>query len=177
MKCSKCGRQLSAKGHTCPYCGASHNEQSSSNLTHKVNKKGPLIVSDTQVGADKLKDLPEHIQNKINDAFRKGSKDVIINEQRTIVSDHSTSEKDVQNPVSLEKVVSLISKMRDSFEEGTIEYSNYQRFVSNTVKDYIASLPEDMRLNFVINDITNSELSGYINDDILKDLRAFVLSS
>ena len=36
---------------------------------------------------------------------------------------------------------------------------------------------EDMQLNFVVHEITDSELSGLINEDILKGLRAFVLSS
>ena len=176
LKCTECGRQLSAKGHTCLYCGASHNERSSSNLTHKAGKEGTLIVSDTQVGADKLTDLPEHIQNKIKSAFRKGNNG-IINEQRTIVTHQLEREQDKQMPVSMEKIVALLSKMRESFEEGTIEYSHYQRFVSNTVKDYIATLPENMRLNFVIKDIESSALADFIDDDILKDLRASVLSS
>ena len=177
IKCSKCGRQLPPKGHTCLYCGAAHNEPSSSNLTHQVGKEGAFIVSETQVGADKLKDLPEHIQNKFNDAFRKGNKDVIIDEQRTIVTAQSANEKNVQIPVSMEKVVALLSKLKDSFEESNIEYSHYQRFVSNTIKDYITTLPEDMRLNFVIKDIANSTLSDFIDEEMLKDLRALVLSS
>ena len=176
MNCPECGRQLSAKGHTCLYCGASHDQQSSSNLTHKAGKEGTLIVSDTHVGADKLECLPEHIQNKIKGAFQKGNND-IINEQRTIVTDQLAGEKDKQMPVSMEKIVILLSKMRESFEEGTIEYSHYQKFVSNMVKDYIATLPGDTRLNFVIKDIGNSALADFIDEDILKDLRASVLSS
>jgi hypothetical protein len=45
------------------------------------------------------------------------------------------------------------------------------------IKDYVSTLPEEMRLNFAMNELSNSELAGFINADILKDLRAFVLSS
>jgi hypothetical protein len=66
--------------------------------------------------------------------------------------------------------------MKEPLEDGIIEQSTYDHMTLDMMKDYISTLPEDMRLNFVVRDITQSDLCGYINEDILRDLRAFVLS-
>ena len=59
---------------------------------------------------------------------------------------------------------------------GQLEPSVYDRMVADIVKDYISTLADDMKLIFVVNEIEGSEFSDYLNEKILKELRAFVLS-
>ena len=124
-----------------------------------------------------FQDLPEQIRHRFEDALGKGKEEVIIKEEITTVHDLSRSEKEDKVTASLETVLTLLSKMKNSLEGGNIGHREYNRMAFNIIKDYMTTLPEDMHLNFVMNEISNSEFSDYINDDTLKDLRAFVLSS
>jgi hypothetical protein len=49
--------------------------------------------------------------------------------------------------------------------------------VSGIIKDYISTLDEHIQIQFVFNQILDSELSEYLNEKLLKDLRKFLLSS
>ena len=174
MECPKCGRQISAKKEKCMYCGASASGRSPSTINHKVSKNGNMIISDVHDEAETLQDLPDQVRSKIEDALREGKNEVLIKEESPIVHD---AEQEVPVVASLERVLTLLSKMKDTLEDGKIDSSAYDRMALDMIRDYISTLPEDLRLNFVVHEITQSELFGYINEDILRDLRAFVLSS
>ena len=45
------------------------------------------------------------------------------------------------------------------------------------IRDYISTLDDDIKLNFVANKATTSELSDFLNEKILNDLRMFAISS
>ena len=49
--------------------------------------------------------------------------------------------------------------------------------VADIIKDYISTLADNIKLDFVVNRITDSELSDYLNEKILNELRAFVIST
>ena len=174
MECIKCGQPITTERKKCMYCGASAGTRSPSIIDHKVSKDGIMIISGTHCEAETLQDLPERVRSKIENTLRDGKNEVIIKEERTIVHDE---EQEVPVAASLKKVVTLLSKMKATLEGGTIGHREYNQMAVNIIKDYVSTLPEDIRLNFVMNDIKTSELSGYINNEALKDLRAFVLAS
>ena len=136
-----------------------------------------MIVSNVHYEIDMFQDLPKQVRHKFEDALGEGKEEVIVKEQSTIVQDSLGLEKEEIVTASLWTVLTLLSKMKNSLESGKFGNREYNRMTFNIIKDYISTLPEDMQHNFVVHEITDSELSGLINEDILKGLRAFVLSS
>lgn len=161
MQCPKCSRQISSKTKRCIYCGASINGQSLSKTDHNVGKDGPMIVSDIHYETDTYQDLPEQVRSRVDDALRKGDEGVIIEEESTIVQVLSGSNKEAPAMTSLEKILKLLSKMKNTLEGGNIGHREYNRMVFDIIKDHISTLPEDMRINFIVNEIGNSELIGF----------------
>ena len=125
----------------------------------------------------KLKDLPEHLRHKIEDAIHKGDGQVISKEERTIVHSPPENAPEENNILSLEKVLTLLSGMKVSFSSGHMELGVFQRMVVDIIKDYISPLADSIQLEFVVNGILDSELYDYLNDKMLNDLRAYVISS
>jgi hypothetical protein len=177
MKCLKCGRPIPDKEKKCIYCGASADNRSPSKINHTADKNGDMIVSNEHYEIDMFQDLPKQVRHKFEDALGEGKEKVIVREQSTIVQDSLGLEKEENVTASLGTVLTLLSKMKNSLESGNIGNREYNRMTFNIIKDYISTLPEDMQLNIVVHEITGSELSGFINEGILKDLRTFVLSS
>ncbi len=177
MECPKCGHALADKKKTCMYCGASLQSQASNPKLRWVGKKRHVVVTDKRGVKRNLEDLPEHLRHKVEAAMRKGKGKVIVQEERTLDDTFSTGARDKLSALPLEKALNLLSKMRESCNHGDIDYDVYERMAAGIIKDYVLSLDDDMRTGFALNGITESDLSGYLTDDMLRDLRALVLAS
>ena len=77
---------------------------------------------------------------------------------------------------SFEKVLTILDKMTDSYNDGQIEYSAYKQLVVKIVKDYISTLDDNVKINFIVNETKDSRLSKYLDDEMIKSLTAFVIS-
>ena len=177
MQCSKCGRESSDKRKICIYCGAPQAGQASTQNNHIVSKKSDIFISDENNSEVKLKHLPENVRHKIEDAVRNGTGEVVVKDERKIVQSSSISESEKRNALSMEKVITILSKMRDSLNRNLVDNNIYEKMATDIIQNYISSLSDNIRLNFVVNEIMGCELSEYLNDKMLKDLRAFVISS
>jgi hypothetical protein len=142
-----------------------------------VTKDSNIFISEEQNNSVKLQNLPKPVRHKVEDAFRNGNDGVIVKEERTIVQPHLENTNEQRGALSLEKILTLLSKIRDSFISGHLENSVYERMVSDIIKDYISPMADDIKLNFVVTEIIDSELSDYLNEELLNNLRAFVISS
>jgi len=142
-----------------------------------VKEESQIVVTDDQNREVELTDLPDHIRRKVEDGIRKGHGEVIVHEERTSVLSPGGGIKEEQGALSLDKVLMLLAKMRDSFDSGQLEYPVYEGMITAIIKDFISTLADDIKIDFVVNQISESGLSDYINDDMLKELRAFALSS
>ena len=177
MKCLKCEREFSNKKEICIYCVAPLDGQASSQKNHIVNEVSNIFISDEQNKEVKLKDLPEQFGRHVEDAVSKGNDEVVVKEERTIVQLPLASADEETNALSIEKVLIMLSKMADSLNDGYLEHSVYERIATDIIKDYISTFADNIKLDFVVNRITDSELSDYLNEKILNDLRAFVIST
>jgi hypothetical protein len=176
VRCLKCGREYAGQKKNCIYCGASLEGDVSQEINDITDKEGMIYISETQNKEVSLKDLPEHARHKLEDAIRKGKKDVVVKEERTVIQAHSTDAKE-EPALSLEKVLTLLSEMKNSYNKGHFEYNIYERMVFDIMKDFIYTLDDDIKIEFVVNDINNSEISDYLNDKIIKDLRTCFIAS
>ena len=177
MHCLKCGRKFSDKKKICIYCGASLDGQASPQANYLVTKDSNIFISEEQNNSVKLQNLPKHVRYKVEDDFRNGNDGAIVKEERTIVQPHLENTNEQRGAISLEKILTLLSKMKDSFNSGHLENSVYERMVLDIMKDFISTLDDDIKLNFVVNQIMDSELADYLNEEWLNNLRAFVISS
>lgn len=172
MECSQCGRNIPDNRETCLYCGGPGKAQGSKSLW--TNKGGGVLVSEER--DLKTDHVPGHLRQKVEEDIRKGKGKVIAKKERTITQSSSTVAKEARAVMPLEKTLSLLSKLKGSFDGGDIDYDVYEGMVAGIISDYVSDLPDDVRIGFVMQDITDSDLSEYITDDILRDLRAQVLA-
>ena len=177
MQCLKCGRKYSDKRKICIYCGASLEGQNSSQKNYIVGKDSNIFITDEQNNEVRLEDLPEKARRKAENSIRKGDGEVIVKEEHKILQSSLEGMSGESGALSLEKILTLLPKMRDSLNKGHMEHSSYEKMVINIIKDYISSLADNIKLDFVVNGIIDSELSDYLNEEMLNDLRAHVISS
>lgn len=77
--------------------------------------------------------------------------------------------------MSIEKALSLLEGFRHSFNNGQINTNNYNRLVLDVIKDYIIPMNDREKINFAADGIVDSEFNKYLNDEIRKELRSFVI--
>jgi hypothetical protein len=177
VECPNCKRNLSVKKSTCLYCGASL-EGAFSNHKSRIDIQGKdAVVVDEKRTKVELTGLNPSDLQKIKDAIGEG-KNAVIEKDQTQIQEFSSDWKD-DTPIALsfEKLIAVIDKMKATYNDGQIEYSNYKQMVVEMVKDYISTLDNSVKIHFVVNEISASELAEYLDDEMLKDLRAFVISS
>ena len=177
MKCPKCGREFSNKKQICIYCGAALDGQASPKTNYPVNEVSNIFISDDQDKEVALEDLPAQVRRQVEGAVSKKNDGVVVEDESTIVQSPFATANGQTSTLSIEKVLSLLSKMRASVNHGRLEQSVYERMAAGIIKDYISTLDDDTKLDFVVNRISDSELSDYLNEKILNDLRSFVISS
>ena len=177
MLCLNCGRRLADHKKTCLYCGAPSREKSSFQINLLVTKDSNIFISDEQDNALKLKDLPANVRHKVEETIRKGNGEVVVKEESTIVHPPNACANEERNALSMDRVLTLLSGMRDSFNSGILENSAYERMVADIIKEYISTLDDDIKIDFVVNKIPASELSNYLSEKMLNDLRGFFISS
>jgi|GEM_PF-1550671 len=177
MECPKCKRKLPVKKSTCFYCGASLDGAYSNHKSRiDITDKNAVIV-DEQHAKVELTDLKESDSQKFEDAIREGKDGIIEKSQTQIEEISSVGKEEPQIALSLEKILTILEKLKDAYNDGQIDYGNYKQTVVEIVKDYISTLDNDVKINFVVNEISASELSKHLDDEMLKDLRAFVITS
>ncbi len=177
MECPKCNRRIPAKKPTCMYCGASM-DGAAPNFDTQITADGSTIgiVGGEQIRIDP-NDLSEVDRQAILDAMRKGENYTVIDTKTQILQDHPAREEAERPSKSFEEVLILIGKMKSAYDEGQIEYPIYKRFVTDSIMDYTSALDENIKINFIINEIKNSDLNEYLDDDLHKELISSVLAS
>ncbi len=176
MECPKCNRKIPAKKATCMYCGAS-SDGAAPNFDTRITADGSTIgiVAGEQIRIEP-NDLSEVDRQAICDALQKGGNHTIIDSKTQILQDHPAREEADRPSKSFEEVLILLGKMKSAYDEGQIEYPIYKRFVTDSIMDYTSALDENIKINFIINDIKNSDLNEYLDDDLHKELISAVIS-
>jgi hypothetical protein len=154
----KCGHALAAKSETCMYCG----------VPRQGPGPGPAIT-----GKSKWRHFAQSEEQKL----KKGLSEHPRHEDASGKRDDAVIAKANRDALPLQKVLALLSGLRDSYNRGDIDYDVYEQMAAGIIKDCVTALDDDVRIGFVLNEITDSDLSDYLTDDILRDLRALVLAS
>ncbi len=177
MECPKCKRRIPAKKTNCMYCGASLNG-AGPNFDTRITADGSTIgiVVGEQIRIEP-NDLSEVDRQAILDAMQKGENHTVIDSKTHILQDPPAGQEEVSPSGSFEEVLILLGKMKSAYDGGQIEYPIYKRFVTDSIMDYTSAMDENIKINFIINEIKNSELNEYLDDDLHKELISSVLAS
>ncbi len=176
MECPKCNRRIPVKKATCMYCGASM-DGAAPDFDTRIAAGGSTIGI---VGGEQIRiepnDLSEEDRQAISDAVRKGQNHTVIDSKTQILQDHPARQEEAAPGRSCEEVLSLLGKMKSAYLDGQVEYGIYKRFVKDSIMDYTSALDENIKINFIVNDIKNSDLNEYLDDDLHKELISAVIS-
>lgn len=177
MNCPKCNRKIPGNRKTCLYCGESLRRQLlSKNHSATSNINGFHVHSETVEKID-LSDLPANIKAEVEDAFRKGQQSVTIQDESKIVKYPLDGTADKRIELSIDDALSLLTGIRDSYKQSDIKTAEYEQMVLDIIQDYLASIDDSEKINFVVNGILDSDFMSFINDGMLKKLRGSIIAS
>lgn len=177
MNCPKCNRKVPDNRKTCLYCGESLKQQLLSKSHSAISNINGLYVQSETVEKIDLSDLPANIKTEVEDAFRKGQKSVTIQDESRIVKHPLDGTTDRQIELSIDDALSLLTGIRDSYEQSNIKTPEYEQMVLDIIQNYLASVDDSEKINFVVNGILDSDFMSFLNDRMLKKLRGFVIES
>jgi hypothetical protein len=136
-----------------------------------------LYLQSEEVEKVDFSDLPANIKAKVEDAFRRGQKEVNIQDQSRIVEYLSDETVDKQIELSIDDALSLLTGIRDTYKQRRIKHAEYEQMVLDVIQNYLASIDDREKINFVVNGILDSEFMSYLSDVMLKKLRGSIIGS
>lgn len=179
MQCPKCNHKISDSSKSCLYCGAPITSDAAPAKTVAFADKNSLFIQTeiTHNGKNvKLEDLPQDIRQKVEEALRQGKKEAIIEKTSTVSNslDAVTSKADI---MPLEKITSVLAKMKDSLDRGQMTPEVYEPMALSVIRDYLAGLDDKAQLTFLDNTLDGIELHKYMTEEMFKKLRPMVINS
>jgi hypothetical protein len=121
---------------------------------------------------EKLEDIPEYLRQKAEEALREDGKKHFV-EYKTF---STTSPESGSSAPPLEKILDILTHMKHRLNDGQVDHGIYRTMVIGVMKDFINSLPGDLRLNYVINEIKDSPFAPHIDDEIHNELMKYFIS-
>jgi hypothetical protein len=175
MKCPKCNRLNADDKKVCIYCGKSLDSNIKNNPITDVNKTFAQIKEATN--KSKIKSIPDTMELSTKDISSKNSSDDILHDGTKDIEIPLDDDGWVENQaeMTLERALNILIGIKESFQSTHINSKDYDKLVLEVIKDYIMPMDDKEKINFVANGIAESELNDYINDDIRKELKSFVI--
>ena len=189
MQCPRCGHNVAGNRESCMYCGAFVADQipldakdssntGEDNVFVEKDGKGSIAVnvSVDQKVYEKLEDTPESLRQKVEEVLRQGEEKGFVEEK----TDSYTFPESESNPQfatkPVEKILDTLAQIRHQHNDRRINYSIYRSMVIGVMKDFIDSFHNDLKLNYVINQIKDSPFAPYIDDEIYNELTKYFIS-
>lgn len=184
MQCPKCKHTISDQSKSCLYCGAPIASNVTPVKTFAFADKNSVFIqtekTQTEIMRDgknvKLEDLSQDIRQKVEEALRQGKKEVVLEKTSTVSNslDAATSKADI---MPLEKISSVLARMKDSLDSGQMKPEAYEPMALSVIGDYLATLDDKAQLTFLDNTLDGIELHKYMTEEMFKKLRPMVINS
>ena len=181
MKCPKCSRNSPDDKKACMYCGESLDDRT-------VPEDDPTVTDDNNIpvqSEDIWKDIDEPETPALPDTMELTHENIPHEDpeietphQDTMITNDSLDDDiliETLTELPLDRALNLLKGFKESFDRSQIKTAEYQKLVMEVIKDYISPMDDKTKINFVANDIKESELYKYLNDEIYKSLRTFVI--
>lgn len=163
--CPQCDRLVDGAKPRCLYCGAA---LTPAGQLQPAAGSGTRIDEDRGTGTVNVNDLPPELRKQVEDAIRSGNTGTL--------SEPPVRETSLRES-TIALVLTAIRKLKESFETDRIDYDEYRTLTIDTLMQYVETLEVRNRMNFVFQEIQQSELQPYIDEPIFKALSARVLSA
>jgi hypothetical protein len=124
-----------------------------------------------------LANLPANVRDEVEDAFRKGQKSVTIQDESKIVKYPLDGTADKQIELSIDDALSFLTGIRNSYKQSNMKTAEYEQMVLDILQNYLASIDDSEKINFVVNGILDSDFMSFLNDGMLKKLRGSIIES
>ena len=177
MNCPKCNRKVSGNRKTCLYCGETIDQQPVPKKTFSMSNGNIFYIKSEKTGVIDFADIPENIRTEVENAVREGKNKVTIQDEIRVIEHISNGKSDDRIALSKENTLSLLSGIKDSYEQGQMTIEEYEKMVLEFIKDFLAPIDDSEKIRFVVNGIKSSEFMAYLNDDMLLKLRRYIIDS
>ena len=122
-------------------------------------------------------DFPKNIRARVEDVLRRKQNEITIQNEGGIIEYSSDDTVDKQSVISIDKALSLLERIKDSYEQGHMEPAEYEKMVLKIMQDYLIQFEGRQKVNFVVNTILDSEFMLYLNKTVLNKLRLSTIES
>jgi len=189
MQCPRCAHNVAGNRESCMYCGAFVADQipldaKDSSKTGKgkvfVEKDGKgsiaVNVNVDQKVYEKLEDIPESLQQKVEEVLREGGTKGFVEEKTVSYTSPESKSSPPFSTKPVEKILDTLAQIRHRLNDRQIDYGIYRAMVIGVMKDFIDSFHDDLKLNYVVNQIKDSPFAPYIDDEIYNELTKYFIS-
>jgi hypothetical protein len=163
--CPQCDRLVDGAKLRCLYCGAA---LTPAGQLQPAAGSGAGVAEDRGAGTVNLNDLPPELRQQVEDALRTANTGTLSEPPAPETSHRETT---------IAQVLTAVCKLKESFDADRIDYDEYRTLTIDTLMQYVETLEVRNRMNFVFQEIQQSELQPYIDEPIFKALSARVLSA
>ena len=170
------------------YCGAKFEQNGKSsddaesvkqNAIRTADGLATIIIEETTDNAtiERLAGLPEPMRRKAIEVLNAKGKDIKVDEQmaKQVHIDSKSGPSVVT--VSIEESVTVLARVKRQFDTDRIDYDLYRQMVIETIKQYLEGLDSKTNLTFVANEIKQSEIFPYLDEDIHQELLKYAVAA
>lgn len=167
--CPQCDRLVDAEKPRCLYCGAALAPAGQPVASVDAPPgRSSSAGEDRKAGTVNLHDLSPELRRRVEDALRSGTGSGLP----AVPVEEKPARED-----PIPTMLTAIGRIKESFDADRIDYDEYRTMVVDILMPFIETLSLRDRMNFVFQELQQSELHPYLDEDIFKSLSARVLSA
>ena len=186
--CPECQRKVPPQRNRCLYCGAELDQtgEADTGVSAADHSPSPSMRRPGTASASRktehpavahLAGLPEPLRKKALEALNEKGSNVKIDTQTVVAETPDAVTGSLMASVTLEESLAVLARVKGQFDSDQIDYDIYRQMVVETIKGYTGDMDPKTQLAFLANDIRESDLFTYLDDDIHKALLGYALAA
>ena len=188
MHCPQCRRIAPPQRNRCLYCGADLQKNDAKGADVKLTKRdaAPYTNSHATILIEEKSDataiehlagLPEPMRQKALEVLREKGQALKVDEPTVAQASVDSEAGYLRVPGTLEESLKVLKRIKGQFDTDRIDYDVYRQVVIETVKGYLESLDRKTRLTYMANDVKDSEVFSYLDEDMHRALLKYAVTT
>jgi len=179
--CPQCDRLVDGAKPRCLYCGAllpsaaepppagrPDSDPAGSPSCAQTSPSTRIPSDEPETVSVNLQDLPPDLRSRVLEALRS---------RKTAAAAVEAPNPAPQPAQSLDAVLAAIRQLKNGFDADRLDYDEYRSLVVDTLMQYVETLPARDRMNFVFQELPQTDCAAFVDEAVFKALSGRVLAA